>query len=490
MQAHTEILKHLDFGSDVAENDIGLTDYFIETTDFSTIISGKVDLIRGHKGIGKSAIYKTLLCGKYTPPDTIIVSASDATSSEIFRATQTEANTEDQIRLLWTAYLSSIIANNVCSQITESSENRDQLKQIKEFLKTFNLSKDKSSGSLLDTIRRTKSFGFGLGTSLDGAPSLNFNVDFDQQQNRIPVSEQDFLDLINLCVDVLRNAKKTMWVLIDRLDELFKKNSSNEILSLRALLRSHLKICAIKQGQMEVRSKIFIRTDIYDNITRKEGFTNITHLRDLNIRWSIKSILALVCKRVVTNNEVVRKLNEFKVNHTDPSGVWNILVPQKIQAEPSEAWLARATGDSSSAFNPRNYITLLSLALKKDIELLRTNPFGVTRDSVLSVESITSSYGELSRKRLDDTILAEFPDVRPYIDKLRGGYASFQSLEQLGDALGILNNATELEQVVKRLIEIGILQQITSSTFSIAFLYRPALKVGKNPREALTGQER
>ena len=481
MQTHKEILELLDLGADVAENDTGLADYFVETATFSTILSGKVDVIRGHKGLGKSAIYKVLLSGKYSDPNTIIISASDATSSEIFRATQAEASTEDQFRLLWTAYLGSIIANEVCSRIPETRENRDELKQIKEFLKTLNLGKGKPSGSLIDSIKRTRAFGFGLGAAPDGMPTLNFNIELDQRKEPVLVSEEHFLALINMCVNVLRNAKQAMWILIDRLDELFKKNSSNEILSLRALLRSHLKICAIKQGQTDVRAKIFIRTDIYEKITSKEGFTNVTHFRDLNIMWNVRSILALVSKRVTANNDIVKKLVGLKVNPDNPNEVWDILVPPRMNSDKSQDWIAKTTSDSSGAFNPRNYITLLSLAIIKNRELLKTNPYGVNTDTALSSGSLISAYGELSRKRLDDTILAESPDVRHYVDKLRGADTYFDSPATLGNVLGMTDAETiELERVIERLIEVGLLKRHPSNRFSIAFLYRVALKVRNN----------
>lgn len=488
MKLQQEILPLVDFGADVAENDTGLRNYFVETADFATILDGKVDVIRAHKGVGKSAIYRSLLSGAYTPRSTIIVSASDAASSDIFRATHATVHTEDQFRLLWSAYLGSVIANETIARISESHENKHHLKEIRDFLKTLGLNKERTTGGLLDAIRRAKSVGMGLGVSPEGFPTLNFTIELDKQKDAILVSEENFLRLIDLCVSVLRVTNQKMWVLIDRLDELFPKGSPNEILCLRALFRSHLNICAIRQGQIEVRNKIFIRTDIYERITREKGFTNVTHFRDLNIVWNARSIVALVSRRVTANSEIRQKLAASKINVNDPNEIWDILSPQHIQSQPSHMWIAKATMDSSGAFNPRNYITLLSLSTKKNIELLRTNPSGVPKDTVLSADSIISSFGDLSRKRLDDTVLAEFAEARPYVERLRGGVASFDSKEAMASALGIPIVETEaLETAIDILVEAGVLRRVTFSSYAIAYLYRPALKAGNKVRSAKAG---
>ncbi|MCC7051779.1 MAG: hypothetical protein IT355_00840 [Gemmatimonadaceae bacterium] len=487
MKEHQEILRLLNFGADVAENDAGLDDYFVETSDFSTVLAGTVDVIRGHKGLGKTAMYRTLLSGRYTPPRTLIVSASEATASDVFRATKAAATTEDQFRLLWTAYLASVIANEVLANVQEHSENKAQLREIADFLKATGLAKEPSKQGLMDSIRRMRSVGFGLGMTPDGLPTLNFSLDLSEKVDKLLLSEEHVLRLVDICIGVLRAGRTKLWVLIDRLDELFQKSSANEIHSLRALLRAHLNICALRQGQTDIRCKIFIRTDIYDRVTKVAGFTNVTHLRDLNIVWNARSIVALVSRRMTASLAVRQKLNLLKVDTSDPNQVWNALSPATIQTERSHVWIAKATMDGTGAFNPRNYITLLSLATRKNIELQRTNPSGVPTDTILSADSIVSSFGELSRKRLDDTVLAEFPSARPYLDRLRGGTAAFDSIPHLADALGLApSGSSEVEAAIELLVEAGVLRRITFSTFSITYLYRPALKASTRERSNRT----
>ena len=57
-----ELLKSISFGARVAEEEITeLAKYFVETDQWSRMINGEIDIVRGDKGAGKSAIYSLLI---------------------------------------------------------------------------------------------------------------------------------------------------------------------------------------------------------------------------------------------------------------------------------------------------------------------------------------------------------------------------------------------------------------------------------------------
>ena len=57
-----ELLRKLSFGARVAEEETAeLAKYFVETDQWNRIFRGDIDVIRGDKGAGKSAIYSLLV---------------------------------------------------------------------------------------------------------------------------------------------------------------------------------------------------------------------------------------------------------------------------------------------------------------------------------------------------------------------------------------------------------------------------------------------
>ena len=57
-----ELLKSISFGERVAEDEINeLAKYFVETDQWGRMVKGEIDVVRGAKGAGKSAIYSLLI---------------------------------------------------------------------------------------------------------------------------------------------------------------------------------------------------------------------------------------------------------------------------------------------------------------------------------------------------------------------------------------------------------------------------------------------
>jgi hypothetical protein len=56
-----DLFKQMSFGSQIAEDEVNaLAGYFVETNQWQKIANGEIDIIRGEKGAGKSAIYALL----------------------------------------------------------------------------------------------------------------------------------------------------------------------------------------------------------------------------------------------------------------------------------------------------------------------------------------------------------------------------------------------------------------------------------------------
>ena len=71
-----ELLKSISFGERVAEDEINeLAKYFVETDQWSRMVKGEIDVVRGAKGAGKSAIYSLLITreSKFFDRNTLLV---------------------------------------------------------------------------------------------------------------------------------------------------------------------------------------------------------------------------------------------------------------------------------------------------------------------------------------------------------------------------------------------------------------------------------
>ena len=83
-----DLLKSVTFGAQVAEDEAAsLANYFVETNDWARIVRGEIDIVRGDKGAGKSAIYSLLLnkSGEFFGNNVILIAAENPRGATVFK---------------------------------------------------------------------------------------------------------------------------------------------------------------------------------------------------------------------------------------------------------------------------------------------------------------------------------------------------------------------------------------------------------------------
>ena len=98
-------------------------------------------------------------------------------------------------------------------------------------------------------------------------------------------------------------------------------------------------------------------------------------------------------------------------------------------------------------------------------------------DQIISRQSFKDAINEVSKQRLEQTIYAEFSDIKEQIELLRGDKAE-HGIDTLMSKWNLDKESTL--KVAKRLISIGFFEQkgdIASSRFKIPFMYRPYLEI-------------
>jgi hypothetical protein len=111
------LLRELSFGAQVAEEETSeLADYFVETDQWLRIFGGEVDVIRGHKGAGKSAIYLLLSTrtDQLFDKGILLVSAEKPRGTPVFKDLITEPPaSEAEFIGLWKLYIVTLIAQRM-----------------------------------------------------------------------------------------------------------------------------------------------------------------------------------------------------------------------------------------------------------------------------------------------------------------------------------------------------------------------------------------
>ena len=139
-------------------------------------------------------------------------------------------------------------------------------------------------------------------------------------------------------------------------------------------------------------------------------------------------------------------------------------------------WLITHTSDATDSINPRNVVTLLRLARNIQMQAAFRNDTDFDRiGSLLSASSLRAAWLQLSEARLQDTIYAEFNQLRPYVEKLVGRYVSYSDTV-LASILGLDLGSDEFRQTVISLKYAGVMRQTATGVFQIPYLYRPALR--------------
>jgi hypothetical protein len=112
-----ELLKSISFGARVAEEEINeLAKYFVETDQWSRMIKGEIDVVRGDKGAGKSAIYSLLITreSEFFDRNTLLVPGEKPRGTPVFKDIIANPPTaEVEFVGLWKLYTIALVARKM-----------------------------------------------------------------------------------------------------------------------------------------------------------------------------------------------------------------------------------------------------------------------------------------------------------------------------------------------------------------------------------------
>jgi len=499
------VLSNVNLGSSIAEHDSLLWDARVETSAFLDLLQDKVDLIPGTKGSGKSALYRLFV--DYLGPSllerrkVVVAYGVEKTGDAVFSAYRRAFSKmdEDEFVNFWCIYFVSLAHEQFIKNSEYSSMLRPAASAISSFkaaCRQAGIPEFKTQKSFQDVLQ------WALGVLQSWRPKIrvvppdgSVAVELDLFGNvrdlprKTERSESEELPLFvsrirEALEEVLSKADLTLWLMVDKLDELFLRRSKLETTALRALLRT-LRVF----DSAAIRIKVFLRDDILEQVVADgDGFVALTHVTDRKakaLRWSEEDILSMVVRRLFSSELlcVASEVDPSQLADSDyREEAFYRIFPKTVfrgdKQSPTHRWIYNRLKDGRGVVTPRDVIDLLKFAQQMQQEVFVSRP-DETSNYLLSSAAIQYGYREVSKRKTETYLAAEFPHVWPVIQEFRGGKTAYTA-RALRSLLG-----TGSREIVDNLVSIGFLErERASEMYKIPFLYREGLALTQGTRRS------
>jgi hypothetical protein len=500
-KAVANLLQALDLGSSVAESDALLESARVETSAFTDLLNDRVDLVPGTKGSGKSALFR--IFADFLPDfllrqhKVVVAHGIQAPGDPVFHAFTDRFSklSEEEFINFWCIYLVSLAHEH----FIKGSRYREYLKDAQAEIAQFRracvsaripeITARKSLKEILEwSLHVLKSWRPKVKYSRsDGSGDWEFDLfgsktTVPSESSQLPSGEHQlpmYVNDIKATLDsVLAKTGLSLWLMVDRLDEIFPRRSEVEGKALRGLLRA---MRYFASGN--IRVKVFLRDDMLDQVVKTEnGFTALTHVtvrQADTLKWTNDQILAMVVKRFFANKD----LSDFlKINRQqiDASASYRelcfyMVFPPTVyrgrKQSPTLRWICNRCADGRGVVTPRDVLDLIIRARQKQHDACAGDPDGTT-EWIIGSSAIQYGFEELSKRKKQTYLQAEFPHLWKHIEKFAGGKTEYDETA----LRGILGS--EWKGISADLLAIGFFSKGSKSekeTFSIPFLYRHGL---------------
>ncbi len=479
----TNLLRELELGAVVAEQDKLLNLCFISHPVLSEVLSDRKDVILGAKGAGKSALWKEITDRQLEYPSIrdvhirlVTNPSGDPEFRDVLRAISSEEFPDDEeLRIAWRLYF--------VAQFWRAAS--DVLSKSEKFYEL-----DQRLVSLGIIYREAHALKIAFAYAIAKARALRqLNVEWTKGLS-LQFSEESlraggasaaipFNDLMASINSLLQLEHKRVWLVLDRLDEIILGDEQRENLVLKGLLLSYRDV----SDYAHLRVKIFIRDDVYGRVTSLGHFPALTHVRSRAagpIQWALEDLLNLFVKRLLVNPQVTELLGvsaDTIKSSEDRRMVFYSLFPEKVdkgRAAETFKWVFDRIIDGNGIATPRDLLSVFDVARITQIEQLDRDGIELPGDQLFTEETLRRAVRKVAEDNLQTRIFAEYPDLVEPIKAFEGGKADHND-ETLRGILG-----ENYRDILPRLQRVGFLYRRTrseTSMWTIPFFYSFALDV-------------
>jgi hypothetical protein len=495
----SKLLQTLDLGSSIAEQDTLLETARVETSAFTDLFQDKVDLIPGTKGSGKSALFR--IFSDFLPKilleerKVVIAHGVQKHGDIVFHAfkEQFEKLSEDDFVSFWCIYLTSLAHEQFIKgdlyqvYLKDSSEEINNFRRACVKARIPEIAAKKSLKEILQwtlQVLRTwkpqlhykfpeEAGGGEIGLDLFGKPIIQSIENSTMVSSEVPQFVSEIKDTLEV---VLNKSKLAIWLMIDRLDEVFPRRSSLETKALRGLLRSTRLFTTDT-----IRIKIFLRDDMLEQVVSTgEGFAALTHLTARQadtLRWSEEQILTMLVKRLFADKNLTDYFlidrEKLETNLEYRTECFYKVFPPTIHSGTNQSstlrWIYNHTMDGRNVVTPRDILDLITRAKQSQQDIFNTSP-NAESPWLIGAQAMLYGLEELSKRKKDTYLKAEFPHLWQEIEKFQGGKSEYSA-----NALEALFGR-HWEKTCSDFIAIGLLAKRKNS-YLIPYLYRKGLNL-------------
>jgi hypothetical protein len=490
LSSRKELLATLSFGRVDAESVDDLDRRFLKTADFDRIVSTDAGLILGPKGSGKSTIFELFSrfedsARQLAGPSLVDVRIATGTGlldlGEIATDDLEQLKSEngyDHVKL-WRLYIAVKCAMALSDQGMHSSG------PVREILRATGSRKDFRILPLLRGLWRAI-ISPSLPVSGLKIGALGASLEFPA----LGKAKLDVLDLLQDVHDLLEETGQRMWLLFDKIDELYPGDRAERQRALEALLTATM---SLRRSFPRIEPKIFLRSDIWPTLS----FTNKTHLQDKQVRlnWSRKQIVDLILKGAAASpgieNLVRQSVPAFSLasieslSRSQAIKALAAIMPARLKSHGEDhetsTWLFERIRDAHGDAFPRDIVFWLNYAA--DFERKSTGRTNAS-DKLLRQDTLSTAYAKVSKARRE-AFLAEFPGLQAHFDRFEGQEGPQFSRQELYGLMRDLSPAED--EMLRALHEVGVLRPLdggvmTASCFEVPLLYREGLSLTTNHR--------
>ncbi|WP_455449657.1 P-loop ATPase, Sll1717 family [Natrinema thermotolerans] len=458
MTDHEAYLHDLDFGNVDAESEEELADRFVRTPGFGKLSDRDTLIILGPKGSGKSALFRLYtdfkdqaenILDENLPEKTHIIKATGGNDIRSLDNRNLQ-RIKDQDGFSYEEFWEIYIGIKIAEKLGDAGYTSDG--ELGNVLRALNEQQD---WRLLPVLKTVWEYCIGDPPSSGKLSYGNFSIELGSSDG---VFDTELL--LENEQKLLSENDETVWLLLDRIDELESKNPEKRKELLEALFRTQLTFL----GRFEnIRLKIFLRTDIWSEL----NFVNKSHVSDkrIELRWDDSQLLKMINKRMLQSN-LIKEYVEYSIgsgiNVNNIEGLdiesqkeifysvfEDTVYPGEREAELFD-WMTTRIKDGHGGKYPRELISFCNAAVREEIEK-DEHPEG----RLINGYSVRDAYDTVSEQRVN-TFLSEFPDLEDHFDKFDTKKTAKYSYDDLYTMFEGLDPSPK--NAVDRMVDIGFLR--------------------------------